>query len=72
MLPHNKVIQIGSDAPLISGATTSTLSYNLFQDIISNPERWTGETTDFEWGTFKMVSEPSNFFGFYQSVERRR
>ena len=64
-----KVIQIGTDAPLISGATTSTLSYNLFQDIISNPQRWNGETTGLEWGTFKMVSEPSNFFGFYQSVE---
>ena len=49
-----QVIAIGSDAPLISGATTSTLSYNLFQDIISNPERWKGEA--------------GGFFGFYQSV----
>ena len=49
-----KVIAIGSDAPLISGATTSTLSYNLFQDIISNPERWKGEA--------------GGFFGFYESV----
>ena len=49
------VVNIGSDAPLISGATTSTLAYNLFQDVITNPERWKG-------------GENSEYFGLYGSI----
>lgn len=50
------VAKIGIDSPLVSGATTSTLAYKLFEDITLKTNRWEGK-------------ERGNYFGFYDSIK---
>jgi len=65
-----KVVKIGDDAPLISGASTSTLAYDLFKDIVSKSsvDRFKGwvYNKDANVGLGGLVR--TNYYGFYESI----
>ena len=59
-----KVVSIGNDSPLITGASTSTLAYDLFKDIVSK------ETAKYFKGSIAKNGKKiqTNYFGFYESI----
>ena len=61
------VVSIGDDAPLISGATTSTLAYDLFKDVVSE-----GAEVRFEGYCTNDEGEKvfTGYFGLYQSLRK--
>ena len=64
-----KVVAIGDDAPLIAGATTSTLAYDLFTDIISE-----GAEKNFTGTRINETGDTifTGYFGLYESLEKQK